>query len=86
MLAAHVSAVCKRVGFHEPVEQGQELDTGGDGMATWIQDQVSSSYHGYHWFDAVSLAELCGQVSHKEFLSWLRQGSDRAQALTKTTL
>ena len=18
-------------------------------MATWIQDQVSSSYHGYHW-------------------------------------
>lgn len=25
-----------------------------------------------------------GMVSHKEFLSWLRQGSDRAQALTKT--
>jgi len=25
-----------------------------------------------------------GMVSHKEFLSWLRQGSDRAQALTRT--
>ncbi|CAE7214866.1 CML12 [Symbiodinium natans] len=25
-----------------------------------------------------------GTVSHREFLSWLRQGSDRAQALTKT--
>ena len=40
------SAVCKRMSRNELVEQGQELDTGGDGMATWIQDQVSK----FHWW------------------------------------